>query len=119
MNELEQSVNGFMKIPYGMERSMIEDFNCEYANFFDEPSYLVRWERLKDIYSKDYGSFRVLFLVETFGLLDKWKEPTTAELNAILRQKMTGVRYGVRTGDIIDLFQPVWPLEVAKYEFMV
>src|SRR5713101_3693885 len=98
---------------------MIEEFSHEYDNFFDEPSYQVRWERLKVIYSKDYLSFRVLFLVETFGLLDTWQEPTTAELNTILHHMKTGVRVGVRTGNIIDLFQSVWPLEIAKYEFMV
>lgn len=50
---------------------MIEQFSHDYDHFFDESSYQVRWERLRDIYSKDYLSFRVLFLIETMGLLDK------------------------------------------------
>jgi hypothetical protein len=98
---------------------MIERFSHEYDNFFDEASYQVRWERLKTLYSDDYRSFRVLFLVETLGLLDKWREPTTTELNALLHHKMAGGLVAVRFGDVIDLFRPVWPLEVAKYEFLV
>ena len=98
---------------------MIEKFSHEHHNFFDEPRYQVRWQRLKAIYSKDYLSFRVLFLVETMGLLDKWREPTTAELNTILHHKMAGGQVAIRIGHIIDLFQPVWPLEVAKYEYLV
>lgn len=97
----------------------IEQFNHEYDGFFDEPNYQVRWERLKAIYLRDYGSFRVLFLVETMGLLDKWKEPTSAELNAILRHSIAGGRVAIRLGRIIDLFLPVWPLEIAKYEYLV
>jgi hypothetical protein len=98
---------------------MIERFSHEYDHFFDELRYQVRWERLKEIYSKDYFSFRVLFLVETLGLLDKWREPTSEELNAILRHKMAGGKVAIRIGHVIDLFQPVWPLEVAKYEYLV
>jgi hypothetical protein len=98
---------------------MIEEFNHEYDTFFDESSYQLRWERLRTIYTKDYSSFRVLFLVETLGLLDKWREPTPAELNAILRHKMAGGVVAIRIGNVIDLFKPVWPLEVAKYEFLV
>jgi hypothetical protein len=62
----------------------------EYEAFFTEASYQLRWERLKSLYSKDYGSFRVLFLVETMGLLDHWREPTSAELIALLRHKTAG-----------------------------
>jgi hypothetical protein len=51
--------------------------------------------------------------------VDKWREPTTEELNAILRYKMAGGRVAIRIGNVIDLFQPVWPLEVAKYEYLV
>ncbi len=100
-------------------KPFIEQFSHEYDNFFDEPRYQIRWERLKSIYSKDYHSFRVLFLVETLGLLDKWREPTTEELNAILRHKMAGGPVAIRVGHIIDLFRPVWPLEIAKYEYLV
>ncbi len=70
---------------------MIEEFSHhEFDHFFDEPSYLGRWERLKAIYSEDYGSFRVLSLVEVLALIDKWREPTSAELNVILRHKLAG-----------------------------
>lgn len=98
---------------------MIEEFNLGYRNFFDEPRYEVRWEHLRRIYSKDYNSFRVLFLIETMGLLDKWREPTPEELNRILRHKLAGGEVVLRIGRIIDLFQPVWPLEVAKYDYLV
>jgi hypothetical protein len=98
---------------------MIEQFSLEHRNFFDESSYQVRWERLRSIYSKDYSSFRVLFVVETLGLLDKWREPTTEELKTILSHKMARGQVAIRIGRVIDLFQPVWPLEVAKYDFLV
>jgi hypothetical protein len=98
---------------------MIEQFSHDLARFFDEPSYKVRWERLKGLYSRDYPSFRVLFLIETMGLLDKWREPTSDELNTLLRHKLAGGRVAIRIGHVIDLFQPVWPLEIAKYEYLV
>ena len=98
---------------------MIEQFSREYDDFFSEPSYQRRWERLRSIYSEDYGSFRVLFLVETTGLLDHWREPTSDELTAILRHKQSGGQVAIRIGKVIDLFQPVWPLEIAKYEYLV
>jgi hypothetical protein len=79
----------------------------------------VRWERLKALYSRDYGSFRALFVVETMALLDKWREPTPQELNAMLHHVMAGGRIAIRIGRILDLFRPVWPLEVAKYEYLV
>ena len=98
---------------------MIEQFSHEYDDFFAEPSYQQRWDRLRSIYSKDYGSFRVLFLVETMGLLDHWREPTSDELTAILRHKQSGGPVAIQIGKIIDLFRPVWPLEIAKYEYLV
>jgi hypothetical protein len=98
---------------------IIEDFNLRYEHFFDEPSFQVRWNRLKEIYAEDYPSFRVLFVVETMGLLDTWREPAREELNALLRHKMAGGQIAIRIGNVIDLFKPVWPLEVAKYEFLV
>ena len=98
---------------------MIEQFSREYDDFFSEPSYQRRWERLRSIYSEDYGSFRVLFLVETTGLLDHWREPTSDELTAILRHKQAGGQIAIRIGRVIGLFQPVWPLEIAKYEYLV
>lgn len=101
------------------EQHVIEQFNRTYDDFFSEPSYQRRWDQLRSIYSKDYGSFRVLFLVETMGLLDHWREPTTDELTAILRHKQAEGKVAIRIGHIVDLFQPVWPLEVAKYEYMI
>lgn len=98
---------------------MIEQYRHEYDDFFAEADYRLRWERLRAIYSRDYGSFRVLFLVETMGLLDTWREPTPAELTAILRHKIAGGKVAIRIGNVVDLFQPVWPLEVAKYEYLV
>ena len=98
---------------------MIEQFSSEYSSFFDEQHYQTRWERLKSIYTTDYDSFRVLFLVETLALLDKWREPTPAELTAILKHKLGGGVVAIRLGSIIDLLQAVWPLEVAKYDVLV
>lgn len=98
---------------------MIEYFNHRYDRFFDEKRCEVRWKRLRTIYSEDYASFRVLFCIETLALVNKWREPTPRELNALLRHQLTGGRVGVRIGNMIDLFQPVWPLEVAKYEYIV
>jgi hypothetical protein len=98
---------------------LIEQFSHEYDDFFAEPNYERRWKLLRSVYSKDYGSFRVLFLVETMGLLDHWREPTSDELTAILRHKQSGGQVAIRIGNVVDLFQPVWPLEVAKYEYLV
>jgi len=98
---------------------MIEAFDRKYEQFFDEPSYELRWSRLKEIFSEDSSSFRVLFVVETMALLDSWREPTTAELNKILRHKINGGQVAVCIGNVVDLFRPVWPLEVAKAEFLV
>jgi hypothetical protein len=98
---------------------IIGDFDLKYEHFFDEPSYQVRWNRLRQIYAEDYPSFRVLFVVETMGLLDRWREPTGEELNGFLRHKIAGGQIAIRIDDVIDLFQPVWPLEVAKCEFLV
>ena len=97
---------------------MIEDFNLEYKTFFEEPNSLKRWRSLNKVYKKDYGSFRVLFLVEVMAFLDKWDEPSIEDLNKILRHVMDGERIGIRIGRVIDLFMPVWPLEVAKYDIM-
>jgi hypothetical protein len=102
-----------------LHNAVIEDFNLEYEHFFDEPSYQVRWDRLKKMYAQSYPSFRVLFVVETMGLLDTWKEPTSEELNRLLRHKIAGGQIAIRIGNVIDLFRPVWPLEIAKCEFLV
>ena len=98
---------------------MIEDFSLEYKDFFNQSSCERRWERLKEIYREDYGSFRVLFLVETLALIDKWREPSTNELNAILNHNLRGGKVAVRIGTFMDLIQAVWPLEVAKYDVQI
>lgn len=97
---------------------MIEDFNLEYEDFFEEPNSLKRWRALTKIYKKDYGSFRVLFVVEVMAFLDKWDEPSVDDLNRLLRHKMDGGQIGIRIGRVVDLLMPVWPLEVAKYDIM-
>lgn len=99
--------------------AIIENFNLRYDDFFDEPGCEKRWRRLKDIYTEDYSSFRVLFVVETMGLLDSWREPTPEELKRLLKHKREGGQIAIRIGNVIDLFRPVWPLEVAKLEFLV
>jgi len=97
---------------------MIEDFNLEYEDFFEEPNSVKRWRSLTKIYKKDYGSFRVLFVVEVMAFLDKWDEPSVDDLNRMLRHKIDGGQIGLRIGRVINLFLPVWPLEVAKYDIM-
>jgi hypothetical protein len=103
----------------GGKMAITENFDTQYKDFFKERDYNIRWRLLKDMYSKDPASFRVLFVVETLGLLDKWAEPTSAELEKILHHQMSGGKVAIRIGRILDLFQPVWPLEIAKYEYMI
>ena len=98
---------------------MIEDFNLEYKEFFNEPDYIKRWKSLVKIYTQDYGSFRVLFYIEVLAFLNKWEEPTIEELNKLLNHVMAGGRIGVQIGQVVDLFKPVWPLEVAKYDLLL
>src|SRR5213596_23465 len=80
------------------QEAMIEEFSLKYEHFFDEPRYAVRWQRLKSLYSEDYGSFRVLFVVETMGLLNRWTEPTVQKLNSILCHQMAGGRFAMQIG---------------------
>ncbi len=42
------------------------------------------------------ASFRVLFMIETTGLLNKWREPTSAGLTALLRHKLAGGQIAIR-----------------------
>ena len=102
-----------------MQIALIEQFSHEFELFFEEPDHQVRWDRLRDIYSSDYGSFRVLFLVETIAFLQHWREPTTTELTTLMTHLHEGGQVGIEVGTVIDLFTPVWPLEVAKYEYLV
>lgn len=80
---------------------------------------MKRWHNLLKIYKKDYSSFRVLFTIEVLVFLDKWSEPQVEELNKMLTHAMDGGRIGIRIGRITDLFLPVWPLEVAKFDVML
>ena len=64
---------------------MVEGFNLEYKTFFEEPNCLKRWSSFVKVYKKDYGIFRVLFLVEVMAFLDKWDEPSVTKLNKFLR----------------------------------
>jgi len=98
---------------------MIEDFNTKYKDFFNEPDYLKRWNRLTKIHREDYGSFRALFMIEVLAFLDKWQEPRVDDLNKFLNHAMKGGVIGIEIGRIVDLFQPVWPLEMAKYDLLL
>lgn len=98
---------------------MIEDFDLKYEEFFNEPDYMKRWRSLLKIYKKDYGSYRVLFFIEVLAFLDKWKEPSVEDLKKLLEHTIAGGRIGIRVGRVVDLFMPVWPLEVAKYDLLL
>jgi len=98
---------------------MIEDFNLKYKDFFNEPNYIKRWETLIKIYKEDYNSYRVLFFIEVLAFLDKWDEPTTEDLNKLLNHVMGGGRVAIQIGQLTNLFMPVWPLEVAKYDLLL
>ena len=98
---------------------IIENLNPKYKGFFNQPSYLKRWNKLKKIFKTDYESFRVLFMVEISALIDKWEEPSTESLNKIFIHKMEGGLVALRLGNIIDIFQAVWPLEMAKFDVLL
>ncbi len=98
---------------------MIENLDSKYRDFFDEPDHLKRWSVLKDLYSKDYQSSRVLFHVEVMALLNKSQEPTTEELNGLLTYSLSGGRIAIQIGRVIDLLMPIWPLEMAKFDVLI
>lgn len=98
---------------------MIESLDREYDGFFEEPSYLKRWERLKEIYGTSPASFRVLFVVETLAMLDKWAEPTPELLKKVWDHVRAGGVLGIRDENLRPLFLPVWSLEIAKAEVQV
>lgn len=78
---------------------MIEDFNLEYKDFFNEPDYTKRWQSLLKIYEDDYGSHRILSLIEAVAFLDKWQEPTVEELNKVLDHVRKGGRITIQIGE--------------------
>lgn len=98
---------------------MVEDFDTKYRDFFNETDYLKRWESLLKIYKEDYGSYRVLFMIEVLAFLEKWQEPSVEDLNKLLNHAINDGRFKIQIGRIVDLFQPVWPLEMAKYDLLL
>jgi hypothetical protein len=98
---------------------IIESLSPEYKEFFNEPSYYKRWKKLKKIFKTDYESFRVLFMIEILALLDKWEEPSTESLNKLFNHKMESGLVALKIGRIIDIFQAVWPLEMAKFDVLL
>lgn len=98
---------------------IIESLDPQYNNFFYQPSYIERWNRLAKIFKTDYKSFRILFTIEILALLDKWEEPTIEDLNRMFDHSMKGGIVGLQIGKIIDIFQAVWPLEMAKFDVLL
>ncbi len=94
----------------------IEMFDAKYKAILNEPSHTERWNSLIKIHKKDPSSFRILFTIEALALADKWREPTCEKLNAMLAHGIGGGRFAITAGQIIDLIQPVWPLELAKVD---
>lgn len=94
---------------------MIEVFNPKYKDIVSIPDHLARWERLLELDIEDHASFRVLFTIETLATLE-WREPTPERLNELLDFNLKKVRLAVKWGDMLDLIQAVWPLQLAKRE---
>jgi hypothetical protein len=95
---------------------VIEEFDPVYDNFFEEPSYRKRWERLLEIHKVSYASFRILFVVETLAMVDKWAEPTPDLLRRLWAHKKSGGVLGIRFDNLSPLFLPLWTLDAAKAE---
>jgi hypothetical protein len=98
---------------------MYEEFNLAYKDFFKEPDYFKRWNNLTKIYEDDFASFRVLFLIETLGMIDKWSEPSVDELDRLLTHARNGGQIGISAHNLTGLLIPVWPLEVAKHHILI
>jgi hypothetical protein len=95
---------------------MIEKFDMQYADFFKEISHLLRWKKLYSLYTKDYGSFRVLFTVETYGLISKWKKPEPQDLHKLLQHMISGGQLKIPVDNVAKLMEPIWPLEMVKLQ---
>lgn len=95
---------------------LVESFNPEYAEILTEGSYIKRWQRILELFTVDYPSHRVLFELETLGLIEHWQEPKPERLMEMLSFRIQGGRFGVHIGNITKLLEPVWPLEMAKAE---
>lgn len=98
---------------------MIENFDKNYSNFFEEPNYQKRWASLKILCEKDYWTFRVLFLVETLAIIEKWSEPTQEQLNKLLNHQLDGGILAVNFTSLEKFILPIWPLEMAKYDVLI
>jgi hypothetical protein len=95
---------------------VIEEFDPVYDDFFAEPSYQKRWTRLLEIHKESYRSFRVLFVVETLAMMDRWAEPSPELLNRLWAHKKIGGVLGIRFENLELLFLPLWTLDAAKAE---
>ncbi|MEW5982313.1 MAG: hypothetical protein AB1806_08065 [Acidobacteriota bacterium] len=95
---------------------MIEEFDPAYDDFFDEPSYEKRWHCLLEIYEKSYRSFRLLFVVETLAMMDRWADPSPELLARLWAHKKSGGVLGIRFENLKLLFLPLWTLDAAKAE---
>lgn len=98
---------------------MIEEFDPKYDDFFEEASYLKRWERLANIYKEGYPSFRVLFIIETLAVVEKWAEPTPEQLKRMWDHKRAGGVLGIRFENLKLLILPLWTIEIAKAEVQI
>lgn len=87
---------------------MFEEFDPKHKDFFCEKDYHKRWEQLKDLFKVDFDSYRVLFFVETLGLIDSWDEPDPIVLQKLLKFVTTpGKHVAFKTDDILKLLYPV------------
>ena len=95
---------------------MIEEFDPSYDDFFEEPSYQKRWNRLLEIHRESYRTFRLLFVVETLAMMDRWAEPSPEVLGRLWAHKKSGGVLGIRFENLEMLFLPLWTLDAAKAE---
>lgn len=95
---------------------VLEELDPAYNSFFDEPSYKARWQRLLDIYRDSYPSYRVLFVVETLAMMERWAEPSPELLRRLWEHKKKGGVLGIRFDSLTPLFLPLWTLDAAKAE---
>ncbi len=98
---------------------MIEDFDLTHRTFFEEEDHETRWTRLVEMFVRDPGSARVLFMTEVAALIDHWREPTKEELTRLLELKIEGGRIAFPMERVHSLLLPVWALELAKYDVHV
>ena len=91
---------------------ILEELNASLRGFFDEHSDCGdRWKRLCALFDEDYASARVLFLTEVLALIDKWREPTSTELNSILNHMLEVARLPSLKNTSGELSFPYGPLK--------